>query len=118
MESVRPSVYSLIPPTHHPLCPGRLHPEGYPMEIRSIDVFSQASNQAVVRMPGRTFPGIVVQGDSLAILVHSAEMIHELAETTAIEELVEECRELLESLKGRLQFYEQVIAEHGILKPY
>jgi hypothetical protein len=33
-----------------------------------IDVLSDRSNAAVVKMPGRAFPGLVVQGDTLSIL--------------------------------------------------
>jgi hypothetical protein len=31
------------------------------------EVLSDVSNNAVVRMPGRRFPGLVIQGDSLSI---------------------------------------------------
>ncbi len=32
---------------------------------KEIEVISDAGNTAVVRMPGRRFPGLVIQGDSL-----------------------------------------------------
>ena len=35
------------------------------MERVEVELFSDGSNDAVVRMPGRQFPGMVVQGDSL-----------------------------------------------------
>jgi len=36
------------------------------MERKEVEVLSEASNYAVIRMPGRHFPGYVVQGDSLS----------------------------------------------------
>jgi hypothetical protein len=38
------------------------------MTKMEIEVYSEATNQAVVQMPGRQFPGSVIQGDSLSIL--------------------------------------------------
>lgn len=38
------------------------------MERKELEVFSEASNYGIVRMPGRQFPGCVVQGDSLSIM--------------------------------------------------
>lgn len=37
------------------------------MEDDRVKVLSRQSNAAVVRMPGRSFPGVVLQGDSLRI---------------------------------------------------
>ncbi|HKD35261.1 MAG TPA: hypothetical protein VKB78_00630 [Pirellulales bacterium] len=36
------------------------------MKRLELEVLSDASNAAVVRMPGRHFPGVVVQGDTLS----------------------------------------------------
>jgi len=35
------------------------------MERMELDVFSTETNQAVVQTPGRRFPGLVIQGDTL-----------------------------------------------------
>ena len=45
------------------------------METKFIDVFSELSNYAIVRMPDREFLGCVIQGDSLAILCRLARSI-------------------------------------------
>ena len=42
------------------------------MEIKQIEVYSELSNYGIVRMPGRHFPGAVIQGDSLHILCRHA----------------------------------------------
>jgi hypothetical protein len=40
-----------------------------------LEVYSDASNQAVIRPPGRKFPGSVVQGDSLESLCADAQRL-------------------------------------------
>lgn len=42
------------------------------VESQGVEVLSDALNRAVVRMPGRRFPGIVVQGDRLVSLTAAA----------------------------------------------
>jgi hypothetical protein len=54
------------------------------MEIKEIEVFSEMSNYAIVRMPGRHFPGCVIQGDSLSVLLNNAEEVCSLAMRTGI----------------------------------
>lgn len=88
------------------------------MERIEIEVFSQASNAAVVRMPTRHFPGIVVQGDSLHILYHLAESIAQLAAPHDDEELSGEAEELQDLLAGYVASYENVLKDHGMELPY
>ena len=88
------------------------------MERKELDVFSELSNYAIVRMPGRNYPGCVVQGDSLSILLSSVERAHSLALVTGNSELIDELASLKESLEDRLMHYEQVIKGHGLDLPY
>jgi hypothetical protein len=88
------------------------------MEKVEIEVYAQDSNIAVVRMPGRRFPGIVVQGDSLSILYGLATSILNHASVTDNLELVDEARELRELLENRLKFYETILQKHSINLPY
>jgi hypothetical protein len=69
-------------------------------------------------MPGRNFPGCVIQGDSLSILLSSAEVVLDLAKQAGHEELIEEATDLVGSLAGRLAHYENVLKAHGIGLPY
>ena len=87
------------------------------IETKPIEVLSEASNLAVVRMPGRKFPGVVIQGDSLSILVSAAEIIR--ANAPAGDEVLREAaEELCRLLTGRLTHYEKVLRENGIELPY
>ncbi len=88
------------------------------MERIEIEVFSQASNAAVVRMPTRHFPGIVIQGDSLHILYDLAEAIVRLAAPHDDEDLSGETEELRDLLARYVSSYETVLKEHGIELPY
>jgi hypothetical protein len=49
---------------------------------RKSTYFSEECNCGIVRMPGRRFPGCVVQGDDLASLLVAAERVHDLARNT------------------------------------
>lgn len=88
------------------------------MEIKPLEVFSELSNFGIVRMPGRNFPGCVIQGDSLAILCKQARLLAESLEAHGESEAHEEALELLESLENRLRHYEAVLAQHGLPLPY
>lgn len=90
------------------------------METLPLDVFSSASNMAVVRAPGRKFPGMVVEGDSLWVLWDCARKARERLGQLRIsdEELLGEVDSLLEELNERLTFNEEVLKEHGLEFPY
>lgn len=57
------------------------------MERKELIVFSDSPNVAVIQVPGRQFPGSVIQGDSLAILCGLARSIHQRASVLKDEEL-------------------------------
>ncbi len=88
------------------------------MERVEIEVFSSASNAAVVRMPTRRFPGMVIQGDSLHILYSLADTVVQLAAPHGDEDLSGEAGELRDLLAGYMASYENVLKDHGMELPY
>jgi predicted RNase H-like HicB family nuclease len=88
------------------------------MDHKELEVFSEECNYGIVRMPGRHFPGCVLQGDSLSILLRCAERAYAIALATKNSDLIDEIESLKESLKDRLQHYEQVLEAHGMDLPY
>lgn len=88
------------------------------MEKMELEVYSQATNQAIVRMPTRRFPGLVIQGDSMSVLADRAERIYERAKASMDAELIAEARRLKDALNGLLLHYEIVLGEHDIQLPY
>ena len=88
------------------------------MERIELEVYSDASNQAVIRPPGRQFPGSVIQGDSLSILCSLARSIQRCAAEAKNQRLIDDATELLELLAARQEHYEQVLRDHHIDLPY
>ena len=90
------------------------------MERVEVEAYSQEVNGWIVRTPGRQFPAVVVQGDSLSSSFSLAQSILERTRACACadDELAEDAEELRDRLWGRLQQYEEVLKEHGFALPY
>ena len=71
-----------------------------------------------MRHPGRKFPGSLIQGDSLSILVDRAREICEAVKGSGNAELIGVAEELKVALEARLTDYENVLAKHKIELPY
>ena len=88
------------------------------MNTQQIEVYSNAAHQAIIRIPSRKFPGVVVQGDSLSIMVDLAESIHDAIKNSPDEELASNAKQLRSSLDDLLLHYEIVLQEHCISLPH
>jgi hypothetical protein len=90
------------------------------MEVKPLDVYSEDSNYGVVRMPGRAYPGAVIQGDSLRILRGLASRVVEGVRTglTVDEEFLGAVEELHNALLGRMLHYQAVLQREGFDLPY
>jgi hypothetical protein len=90
------------------------------MKKENLDVYSEASNFAVIKAHGRSFPGSLIQGDSLYILCKESKKISELAISIGIqnEEFLDLLQEHQEKLLERLVHYQNVLLENGIELPY
>jgi hypothetical protein len=81
-----------------------------------LDVLTLATNQAVIRLPGRKYPGIVLQGDSLSILASDAR---EVADALAAGgDPAEDAADLADRLDALLGHYARTLTAHGIPLPY
>ena len=89
-----------------------------PIEVKSVEVLSDAVNYVVLKTPGRNYPGMVIQGDSLARLYRDACLVCRLAKRSGDAELQEVAAALCEELGERLAHYERVLTAHGIELPY
>jgi uncharacterized protein DUF6959 len=83
-----------------------------------VELLSKATNYAVVQLPGRKFPGVVVQGDSLHGIVQLLAKLRALAKAHNDEELTEGLAELHDLLQESSKRYEAVCKERGITLPY
>lgn len=90
------------------------------MKTISLNILSELSNHAVIELPGREFPGSVIQGDSLSVLCAEAKAISLRLKDIACadEELLYIAQEHQEKLLGRLLHYQSVLADHQVSLPY
>lgn len=82
------------------------------------DLLSPPINFAVVQLPERKYPGVVVQGDTLHSLHQQAEQMAQLLSTGELDELADEIEALKELLSQALSHFEQVCANRNIDLPY
>jgi hypothetical protein len=88
------------------------------VKVASVEILSDAVNYLVLKSPGRNFPGMVIQGDTLARLYRDAAEVCRLAKKSGDEELQGEAAALCEELGDHLAYYERVLLAHGIAIPY
>ena len=83
-----------------------------------MECFSSAVNAAVVRLPERRFPGVVLQGDSLKILVDLVDDVARLSQDSGNTELQDAVSELKQNVVRYLDVYEGALRAHGEPFPY
>jgi hypothetical protein len=88
------------------------------MERVELEVYSFETNAAVVRMPGRRFPGLVIQGDSLSILLHRVQSILDRVQELPDGELCDDVEEVRDILLGYLRTYEDILVKSGFQDSY
>ncbi len=83
-----------------------------------VEVFSQASNAAIVRMPGRHFPGVVVQGDTLNNLCQLVETIRKEIARGDLVEATDVANEVLGQLDGLRSHYVETLRSRKMGLPF
>jgi hypothetical protein len=83
-----------------------------------VEILSDAVNAAVIKLPGRKFPGIVIQGDSLKLLLDSTLEASELAHESGNLSIEESLSDLVQLLRGYLDAYEGTLREQNHPLPY
>jgi hypothetical protein len=86
------------------------------MRVDQVEIFSDAVNAAVMRHPGRRFPGLLVQGDTLYSLCQGADLVCQ--EIGRGSPAFEEANDLRNALQEYLSHYKAVLTEHGIVLPF
>ncbi|WP_406009334.1 hypothetical protein OG440_26830 [Streptomyces sp. NBC_00637] len=88
------------------------------MERIEAELFTAGGNNAVVRLPGRRFPGVLVQGDSLHILRTDMAELVEACERGDLGDARDTAGLLLAGLDALLERYGAALDEHEIPLPY
>ena len=77
------------------------------MSKMEIEVLCDYPNGSVVKMPGRAYPGLVVQGDTLVNLQHWAKLANERAKTEVNQELIRATGNLLGKINEMAERYHE-----------
>jgi hypothetical protein len=86
------------------------------MRREIVEIYSDASNAAVLRHPGRKFPGVLLQGDTLHGLCQGIDKVLEkLDRSSSVYQDLNEIRNSLGSFKSH---YKSVLAEHDLPMPF
>ena len=87
------------------------------MKNEQIEIYSDASNMAVMRHPGRNYPGVLVQGDTLHSIVSELQVV--LAERQKLsDDAAGELEGVYERLSEMLTHYIAVLEKHGMDLPF
>ena len=88
------------------------------MKTIEVELIGDAVNATVVRLPTRRFPGVVIQGDSLAILHAMTETVAASMAKGDIAEAREAATELRDLLASYRHAYEAQMKAAGLELPY
>ena len=88
------------------------------MEYMELEVYSQSINRGVIKMPSQSFPGLLLQGETLAALLNLARSVHEKSQQTSDTGLIDTSGELRDSLQKLVSHYEATLGKHNIPLPY
>ena len=88
------------------------------MRTEVVEIYSDQANAAILRHPGRKFPGVLVQGDTLHLLCHRADDACEAAKGVVQSDAYDELNDLRNQLWSLLNHYSSVLGEHQIPLPF
>ncbi|MGW0029125.1 DUF6959 family protein [Streptomyces sp. NPDC003314] len=91
------------------------------MERIEAELLTDGTNDAVLRLPNRNFPGLLIQGDTLGILQNDLADLAELADLCAtgdLEEAQHAANLLHADLSAKLERYTRALEAHGIPRPF
>jgi hypothetical protein len=86
------------------------------MRTELVEILSDQTNAAIMRHPGRAFPGILIQGDTLSVLCNRADAL--CAEIGRGSPAFVEANDLRNALRSYLNHYKVILAEHDISLPF
>lgn len=87
----------------------------YPEELKLYD---HVPNSGIVHMPGRRFPAVALQGDTISTILSAACFFIEKSKEHNDEDMYYEAVELANKMKSHLVRYEKVLTHEGFKKPY
>jgi hypothetical protein len=95
-----------------------VYPEEAFLRIEPVEIYSDATNAAIMRHPGRRFPRGLVQGDTLASLCIRLNRVIEGHEERSIPLICEDLLDSRDLLVDLLEHYKAVLIKHEIPLPF
>jgi hypothetical protein len=84
----------------------------------SVEIFSDETNAPVMRHPGRRFPGVLVQGDSLHSLHSDLNRVIRSAGSSLPGDDLDELSDIRDRVGAYLEHYKAVLRQHGLELPF
>lgn len=84
----------------------------------SAEVLSADTNCPVIQMSNRSYPGILIQGDTLRSLYTRTKRALEAINPSTEQSAYNACEFVVDSLEAFLSVYENTLHEKGIELPY
>jgi hypothetical protein len=88
------------------------------MHTELVEIYSDATNAAVLKHPERKFPGVLIQGDTLYSLCQTADKACAAAKQQLSPDQFLELNELRNCLQSLLSHYKVILGEHGLPLPF
>lgn len=88
------------------------------MKHLEVELLTDGGNDAVLRFPGRRFPGVLVQGDSLSVLRADVSELADLCNAGDLEDAREAAALLLADVDALVQRYSEALRLHGLPSPF
>jgi hypothetical protein len=88
------------------------------MHREEVEIYSDETNRAILRHPGRKHPVVLIQGDSLHALCQKADGVCANAKDAWDAESYAKLNELRNSLWAYLTHYKVVLGEHDLPLPF
>ncbi|MEU8909708.1 DUF6959 family protein [Streptomyces mirabilis] len=88
------------------------------MERVEAELFTDGGNNAVVRLPPRRFPGVLIQGDSLSVIRSEVAEVLEACDQGDLAGARETAGLLLADFDELPARYTAALDAHQILRPY
>jgi hypothetical protein len=86
------------------------------MRAEPVEIYSDQTNAAIMRHPGRRFPGFLIQGDTLySLCLRADEMCASIGRGTPA---YEDANHLRNWLWSALNHYRATLTEHGVPLPF
>lgn len=87
------------------------------MRTEPVEIYSDPPG-AIMRHPGRRFPGVLVQGDTLHTWCSSLDLICAEVRGRVHEDTFAELNDLRNRLWSALNHYKEVLDQHGLPVPF